>query len=179
MQAQVNRRFLMGYDCNNPQEIKPISSFIRDPCEPATANEHDKYEIGEAAQYQLVQYETRREFEGTRCEKHVSQFTYYCGTADHSSPYPQQIFYRRPKILGWDQCKELASMGRYIAGDGRTYEIPINTRTEVPYFAYGSATAYVGFEGNQITSSVKALIVDRKEIHHMVMYITEENPYVH
>ena len=48
----------MGYDCSDPQEIKPISSFIRDPCEPAEANEQDKYEIGDAAQYQLVQYET-------------------------------------------------------------------------------------------------------------------------
>ena len=177
LQAQVNRRFLMGYDCSDPQEVKPISSFIRDPCEPVEANEQDKYEIGDAAQYQIVQYETRREFQGTRCEKYISQFTYYCGTADHSSPYPQEIFYRRPKILHWDKCKELASMGRYIAGDSRTYEIPINTRTEVPYFAYGSATAYTGFEGNQISCSGGALLIDGKEIHHMVMYVTEEILY--
>ena len=177
LQAQVHRRFLMGYDCSDPQEIKPISSFIQDPCEPAEANKQDKYVIEDAAQYQIVQYETRREFQGTRCEKYVSQFTYYCGTADHSSPYPQEIFYRRPKILHWDKCEELASMGCYIAGDSRTYEIPINTRTEVPYFAYGPATAYTGFEGNQITCSGGALMVDGKEIYHMVMYVTEEILY--
>ena len=144
LQAQVNRRFLTGYNCSDPQEVKPISSFIRDPCEPVEANKQDKYEIDDAAQYQIVQYETRREFQGTRCEKYISQFTYYCGTADHSSPYPQEIFYRRPKIFHWDKCKELASLGCYIAGDSRTYEIPLNTRMEVPYFAHGSATAYTG-----------------------------------
>ena len=99
MQAQVNHRFLVGYDCSNPQEIKPISSFVQDPCEPTPATEQETYDIQETAQFQVVQYETRRELEGTRCEKHISKFTYYCGTADHASPYPQEIFYRRPKIL--------------------------------------------------------------------------------
>ena len=71
----------------------------------------------------------------------------------------------------------MASIGRYIAGDGQTYEIPVNTRVEVPYFAYGSATAYVGFEGSQISCSEGALLIDGKEIYHMVMYITEEILY--
>ena len=176
MQAQVNRRFLVGYDCSNPQEVKPISSFDQDPCEPTQANEQDTYEVSETAQYQLVQYETRREFEGTRCEKYISQFTYYCGNADHASPLPQEIFFRRPKIMHWDKCKELASIGRYIAGDSRTYEIPINTRTEIPYFAYGSASAYIGFEGSQITCSGGSMMVDGKEIFNMVMFINEEDP---
>ena len=151
MQAQVDRRFLVGYDCANPQEVKPISSFVQDPCEPSPNTEPETFKASETGQYQIVQYETRREIKGTRCEKHVSQFTYYCGTADHASPYPQETFYRRPKILRWNECKELASIGQYVAGDGRMYEIPINTRTEIPYFAFGSASAYVGIEGNQIT----------------------------
>ena len=150
LQTQVNRRFLMGYDCANPQEVKPISSFIRDPCEPIEANNQDHYEINDAAQYQIDQYETRREFKGTRCERFISQFTYYCGNADHASPYPQETFYHKPKALHWDQCKELASLGRYIAGDDKTYEVALNTRTEVPYFAYGSATAYTGIAGNRL-----------------------------
>ena len=41
LKAHVNQRFLMGYDCSNPREVKPISSFVRDPCEPAEANERD------------------------------------------------------------------------------------------------------------------------------------------
>ena len=120
LQTQVNRRFLTGYDCSNPQEVKPISSCVRDPCEPIEANNQGNYEIADAAQYQIVQYETRREFQGTRCELYISQFTYYCGNADHASPYPQETFYRKPKVLHWDQCKELASLGRYIAGDDKT-----------------------------------------------------------
>ena len=115
LQAQVNRRFLVGYDCSEPREVKPISSFVQDPCEPAEANSKDEYELDDPTQYQIVQYETRREFQGTRCEKHVSQFTYYCGTADHSSPYPQEIFFRRPKTIHWNECKSLASLGNYIA----------------------------------------------------------------
>ena len=111
LQTQVNRRFLVGYDCANPQEVKPISSFIRDPCEPIADNQQDNYEIDDTVQYQIFQYETRREFKGTRCERHISQFTYYCGNADHSSPYPQETFYHQPKALHWDQCKELASLG--------------------------------------------------------------------
>ena len=88
LKAHVNRRFLTRYNCSNPGEVKPISSFVRDPCEPAEANERDTYEIDPPTQYQIVQYETRREFQGTRCEKYISQFTYYCGAADHSSPLP-------------------------------------------------------------------------------------------
>ena len=177
MQAQVDRRFLVGYDCANPQEVKPISSFVQDPCEPSPTTEPETFKASEIGQYQIVQYETRREIKGTRCEKHVSQFTYYCGTADHASPYPQETFYRRPKILRWNECKELASIGQYVAGDGRMYEIPINTRTEIPYFAFGSASAYVGIEGNQITCTGGTIKVDGKDIHHMVMFITEEILY--
>ena len=167
----------MGYDCFEPREVKPISSFVQDPCEPVEANSQDEYVLDDPTQYQIVHYETRREFQGTRCEKHVSQFTYYCGTAYHSSPYPQEIFFRRPKTIHWNECKSLASLGNYIAGDNRTYEIPINQRTEVRYFAQGSATAYVGFEGNQITCNGGTLLVDGKEIHHMVMHVTEEILY--
>ena len=58
LKAQVNRRFLTGYDCSNPQEVKPISSFLRDPCEPAKDNERDTYETDPPTQYQIAQYET-------------------------------------------------------------------------------------------------------------------------
>ena len=177
LQAQVNRRFLTGYDCTNPQEVKPISSFIQDPCEPIGENNQDNYDIGDKTQYQIVQYETRREFQGTRCEHRVSKFTYYCGNADHASPYPQETYYHKPKTLHWDQCKELASLGRYTAGDDRTYDVNRNTRTEVPYFAYGSATAYTGFQGAQISCTGNTMLIDGKEIHHMVMFIVEEILY--
>ena len=177
LQAQVNRRFLTGYDCANPQEVKPISSFIQDPCEPIGANDQDNYEIGDKAQYQIVQYETRREFKGTRCELRMSRFTYYCGNADHASPYPQETYYKKSKTLRWEQCRDLATLGQYIAGDDKTYTVARNTRTEVPYFAYGSATAYTGFQGAQISCTGNTMLIDGKEIHHMVMYITEEILY--
>ena len=59
-------------------------------------------------------------------------------------------------------ARRLASIGRYVAGDGQTYVIPVNTRVEVTYFAYGSATAYTGFEGSQISCSGGALMIDGK-----------------
>ena len=43
--AHVDRRFLTGYDCAEPREVKPISSFIQDPCEPTEASDKDTYEI--------------------------------------------------------------------------------------------------------------------------------------
>ena len=99
LKARVNRRFLVGYDCSKPMEVKPISSFIHDPCQPEEANNQETYDIQPVTQYQIVQYETRREFSGTRFERYISQFTYYCGNADHASPLPQETFYRRPKVL--------------------------------------------------------------------------------
>ena len=99
LKAMVKRRFLVGYDCSKPVDIKPISSFINDHCEPTGANSQEDYEIQPVTQFQIVQYETRREFLGTRCESYISQFTYYCGNADHTSPLPQETFFRRSKVL--------------------------------------------------------------------------------
>ena len=174
LKAQVNRRFLTGYDCANPREVKPISSFVRDPCEPAKANDKDEYVMDPPTQYQIVQYKTRREFKGTGSEKNLSQFTYYCGTADHASPYPQGIYYRRPTIMLRDDCKTMASLGRYVAGDGKTYNIPPNHRMEIRYFALGSVTTYTGWEGHHISCSGGTFMVDGEEIHHTVMHVTEE-----
>ena len=69
LKAPVNRRFLVGYDCSKPVDVKPISSFAHDPCEPVEANSKDNYEVEPVTQFQIVQYETRREFLGTRCER--------------------------------------------------------------------------------------------------------------
>ena len=74
----------------------------------------------------------------------------------------------------WDECKDLASLGRYIAGDGKTYQVAPNFQMEVRYFALGSALTYTGFEGHWIISSRGALKVDGEDIHHMVMHVTEE-----
>ena len=62
LKARVNRRFLVGYDCSKPVDVKPVSSFIHDPCKPVEANSKDNYEIEPVTQFQMVQYETRREF---------------------------------------------------------------------------------------------------------------------
>ena len=157
-------------------DVKPVSSFIQDPCEPHEAHEKETYDIDPVTQFQIVQYETRREFLGTRCERYVSQYTYYCGAADHASPLPQEIFFRRPKILTHNECRSLA-MGQYKAGDGKTHSIAKNVRKEINYFAKGSANAYTGIYGSQITCTGGALHVDGVEVYNMVMYITEEILY--
>ena len=120
LKACVNRCFLVVYDCSKQMDVKPMSSFIHDPCEPAEANSEEKCEIQPVTQFQIVQYETRREFLGIRCERYISQFTYYCGNADHASPLPQETFYRCPKVLAQNECRAL-EMGQYRAGDGKTY----------------------------------------------------------
>ena len=77
----------------------------------------------------------------------------------------------------WDECNDLASLGRYVAGDGKIYQVALNIQMEVRYFALGSATTYTGFEGHQITCSGGTLMVDGEEIHHMVMHVTKEILY--
>ena len=119
LKARVNRWFLVGYDCSKPMDVKPVSSFIHDPCDLLEANEKETYGIQPVTQFQIVQYETRREFLDTRCERYVSQFTYYCGNDDHASPLLQENFFRRPKLLAYNECRSLA-MGQYRAGDGKT-----------------------------------------------------------
>ena len=131
-------------------DVKPVSSFIHDPCEPLEASEKETYDIEPVTQFEIVQYETRREFLGTRCERYVSQFTYFCGNADHASPLPQETFFRHPKILAYNGCRSLA-MDQYRAGDGKTYSIAKNVCKEINYFVKGSANTYSGFYGNQIT----------------------------
>ena len=111
---------------------------------------------------------------GTWCEKYVSQFTYYCGNVDHASPLSQETFYRRPMIMTRTECKNLASMGQYVASDGKTYSISKNVGKEKNYFASGSATAYTGFHGNQISCTGGKLMEDGAEIDNMVMHVTEE-----
>ena len=68
-------------------------------------------------------------------------------------------------------------MEQYRAGDGKTYSIARNVRKEINYFAKGSANAYIGFPGSQITCTGGKLLVDGLEIHNMVMYVTEELLY--
>ena len=75
------------------------------------------------------------------------------------------------------ECKNLASMSQYVAGDGKTYSISMNVRKGINYFAKWSATAYVGFYGSQITCTGGKLKVDGSDIHKMVMYMTEEILY--
>ena len=114
------------------------------------ANNKETYDIQPLTQFQIVHYETRRKFLGTRCENYVWQFTYYCGNEDHASPLPQETFYRHPKILAQNVCQALA-MGQYHAGDGKTYSIAKNVQKEINYFARDSANAYSEFYGSQIT----------------------------
>ena len=163
LKARVKRRFLVGYDCSKPMDVKPISSFIHDPCEPTEANNKETYEIQPVSQFQTVQYETRREFLGTRCERYISQFTYYCRNADHASPLPQETFFRCPKILAQNEYRAL-QMGQFRAGDGKTYSIAKNVRKEINYFARGSANAYTGFYGSQISCIGGKLLVDGLEV---------------
>ena len=45
LKACVNIRFLVGYDCSKPMDVKPVSSFIHDTCEPAEVNNKETYDI--------------------------------------------------------------------------------------------------------------------------------------
>ena len=75
------------------------------------------------------------------------------------------------------ECKNLASMKQYVAGDGKTYSVSENVRKEINFFVKGTASAYTGFHGSQITCTGGVLKVDGSDIYNMVMYVTEEILY--
>ena len=64
--------------------------------------------------------------------------------------------------------------GNYRARDGKIYRVTRNVRKEINYFARGSANAYSGFHGSQITCTDGKIVVDGLEINNMVIYVTEE-----
>ena len=92
------------------------------------------------------------------------------------SPLPQETFFRHPKVLAHKECQFLA-MSQYRAGDGKTYSMAKNVGKEINYFAKGSANAYSGFYGSQITCISGALHINGIEVYNMVMYVTEEILY--
>ena len=68
-------------------------------------------------------------------------------------------------------------MDQYHARDGKTYSIAEIVQKEIYYFARGSAIAYSGFYGNQITCTGGKLRVHGVEVDNMVIYVTGELLY--
>ena len=176
MKAAVDKRYLVGYDCRYPETVKPVSSFISDPCEQDIDDTVENYSTSTNDQYQIVQYETRREFKGFRCEKYESKFTFYCGVYDHATPLPSEIYARKPVFIDPEVCKQMYTLDRYTAGDGTSYSIKKDQLLEIQYYVGGSSvqTRTSFFSGPELSCDGTEIKVKGVNVENMVSHITEE-----
>ena len=172
LKSQIDKYFMIGYDCRSPTSVTPISSYIPDYCKPQISD-HDQVIAEKKSVFQILQYEKQREIQGYRCTKTLSRDTFFCGNHDHSTPYPQLSFASKSVTLTTDECKRLKNTQKYTAGDGKEYTIPQNTVYRISYFRQGHTRPHSGNLGTEITCEGSALNIDGTLIYHMVVYDTE------
>ena len=179
MKADVGTKYLVGYDCNNPQSIKPLSSFIADPCTMEPDKDKSHYVVSFGTKYQIVQYETRREYEGYRCEKYVSEYTFYCGNADHGTPYPDKIFSRRPMFVPHETCRRMSSINMYTDDAGKRHRVTPNYQLTIDYYVGGSSVSphKSWLHGTQLTCTGTKMTIGGVDVDNMVTRRIEEVLY--
>ena len=179
MRADVGTRYLIGYDCSHPKSIKPVSSFIADPCNIDMDREKNNYVVSFGNKYQILQYETRREYEGYRCEKYVSEYTFYCGNSDHGTPYPDKIFFRRPTFIPFETCRQMSSIHMYTDDAGKRHKITPDYMLTIEYYIGGSSVDphKSWLYGTQLTCTGTKLTVGGVEVYNMVSRRVEEVLY--
>ena len=179
LQSHVNRKFLVGYDCKSPTTVKPVSSFITGPCDRPLDTDANSYSHSSIKTYQVVQYETRREFKGYRCEKYMTEQTFYCGNADHITPYPKQIYFRRPTYMDPDKCRKMHTIQRYTFGDGVTNSVSEGRLHVREYYSNGSKVYAHSSHlyGSQLVCEGAKTVLEGKTISSIVSFFREEVLY--
>ena len=122
LRSQISKFFVVGYDCSQPAAVTAVSSFIENPCDTVVKNDQDIVST-EYSTYQILQYESKRELQGIRCQKILTQRVYYCGVYHHSTPFPDDSYDNRIETMSHDVCQELLISGKYTFGDGTVKHI--------------------------------------------------------
>ena len=173
LQSQIDKYFMVGYDCSHPKDVSAVSSFIDDPCT-QQFSEKDTVDVEKTTMFQILQYEDRRTIEAVRCTRWQSQSVYYCGNHDHATPLPSMSYHRRLSPLKREECKKLKTLGKYKAGNGKEYSIPKDQHVTVSYYTHGNAAPYTSWMGSQITCVGDRLRVGTEDVDSMVVYRTEQ-----
>ena len=173
LRAQLSKFFIIGYDCSQPTAVTAVSSYIDNPCH-AVASKDSDIEAIEQSSYQILQYESKREFIGVRCRRIVSQRVYYCGVYDHSTPYPDDSYDNRFEQMTHAECQEISVSGRYTFGDGITKYLLKDTQVEHGFFVLGGSGAVSKYDGTDVTCIGGTYTVDGIEVSRMVVYRWEK-----
>ena len=176
MKADVRTRYMAGYDCNKPQSIQPLSSFIADPCTMDVDKDQTHYTASFDNKYQIVQYETRREYEGYRCEKYVSRYTFHCGNADHGTAYPEEIYFKEPSYISRESCQQMHITKHYTDDQGNRHKVLMDHMNKVDYYMKGSrvfASSEVIY-GAQLSCEGAEMNIKGRLIPNMVSRVVEE-----
>ena len=175
LRAGYSRRHLSGYDCSRPTSIRSTSSFFSDPCNlPNIQNSTENFKVDKASKYQILQKAHQREYSAWKCQKFLSQIAFYCGNYHHSTPLPQETFFRRPQYVPLEECFSIRDERSFVSGDGKRHHIAINNRKIVEYYKHGSVVPYSGDLGTELTCSGSKLRIQGEDIYSMVIHITEE-----
>ena len=173
LQSQIDRYFMVGYDCSHPKEVSSVSSFIDDPCT-QQFSENDTVDIDKTTTFQNLQYEDRRTIEATRCSRWQSQSVYYCCNHDHATPLPSMSYHRHLFPLTKEECCKLRTLGKYNAGNGKEFSVPKDQYVTMCYYTHGNAAPYTSWMGSQITCKGDRLRVGTEDVDSMVVYKMEQ-----
>ena len=147
LRSQIDKYFLIGYDCSKPREVSAVSSFI--PCE-QRLGEREEVGVVQTSTYQILQYEDERTLTATRCTRWKSQSTFFCGNAHHATPFPSMSYNERVTPLTGAECQTLATLGKYVDIYRRTHTIAQNQEYTLSYYTHGSTSPYSDWTGTQI-----------------------------
>ena len=175
IKADVGSYFLTGYDCAHPQGITPVSSLLRHECKPP---EVEDLSVVRSIQYQLLQKANTRRISGYKCSKRVSQQTFYCGNADHSTPLPHETYFNRKIRISAADCDEMYKTKMYKPESKGTRAIPakplqVPGETVVGYYTAGRAYGWVDWTGTQVSCRGDRIAVGDDDIYSMVQYMEE------
>ena len=171
IKTRVNAHFLVGYDCERPQGVTPVSSLLKHECVPPEAEEID---MKPTLTYQILQRAKKRTLSGWVCRRQLSQQTFFCGNSDHSTPVPKHTFFNRKDTMKPYECNNLVSSGKYKPHEGMAdFTISLDGETVIAYYKHGNTYAYDGNYGSQISCNGDTVRIDGIAVANIVQYNEE------
>ena len=176
LRSQIDKYFLIGYDCSKPREVSAVFSFIDDPCE-QRLGEREEVGVVQTSTYQILQYKDERTLTATHCTLWKSQSKFFCGNAHRATPFPSMSYNERVTLLTGAECQTLATSGKSVDTFRRNHTIAQNQEYTLSYYTHGSTSPYSDWTGTQIICNGDRLKVQNQEVDEMVVYVTDKILY--
>lgn len=176
LRADVDHYYMQGYDCRKPLSITAVSSHVADPCVQPLPHA-TKVEASAPKVWQVLQIEKTRTVKGHRCKVTKSAQTFYCGNADHATPWPQDTYHNRVESVPIEVCRNMVRTNTYKTEDHQVRQVAKGTLNRFNYYRVGNAYPSNDWQGNQVSCTGGALALNGVVIKSMVQYFTEEVLY--